>query len=343
MLASTRRRWGLRLLIALGGIAGLAVALRLVADPLAARYARRMFASRDHTSTNFDSVHLSFFPLRVRIDELRVIESEDGDWKAPLFYAKSVSVALRWSSLLLGKPAGHVTVGAPKLTLLPPSARRNSPIGFEQLLPRFPVRIETLEVADGEVLLTLGTGKNAAKIWFHDLHGAIAKGRPDSEVFTGEATGILQKTGKLSLDLTVHPAADSPTFSVRAELRALEMRDMYELLAAKADLQASRGEIAMSADLGCVSGVLSGTVKTVLENPELRPIGDSVSGGIKAAMVAAGVAARAEKAGGDRTLTTVVPVRGKLSDPIGQLLAALLDSIQDSFAQGLMHGFDRRR
>jgi hypothetical protein len=75
----------------------------------------------------------------------------------------------------------------------------------------------------------------------------------------------------------------------------------------------------------------------------LRPLGDGVTDGIKAALMASAVAARAENDDGDRTLTTVVNVHGKLGDPVGEQLARILDSIRDSFEHGMMQGFDEAR
>ncbi len=340
MIAKTKRRWGVRLLIALGAIAVLVLVMRLVADPMATRYVRKILDRQEETSAHFRGVHLTFFPPGGRIDRLKVIERADVERKAPLFYAERVSVELSWSSLLRGKPSGRVVVESPKITLLPPSARRNSPREFQQLLPRSPIRIESVEVTDGEMLIPVGKGKDATKVWLHDLRATIARQHSDTDVFAGETSGTFQKTGKLNLDLTVDTAASSPTFSVQVGLRSLEIRDMSELLAAKSGLQASSGEVAMRADLECAKGILSGTVKTELENPVLRPVGGGVTGGIKAALMAAGVAVRGEKEDGDRTLTTVVPFRGKLGDPVGEQLTALLDSICDSFENGMMHGFD---
>jgi hypothetical protein len=329
-----------RLLIAVGAIAVLVLVVRLVADPMATRYVRKILDRHDDTSAHFRGVHMTFFPPGGRIDRLKVVESVDVELKAPLFYAERVSVVLSWSSLLRGKPIGRVVVESPKITLLHSSARRNSPREFQQLLPRSPIRIESVEVTDGEMLIPVGKGKNATKVWLHHLRGTIARQRSDTDVFAGEATGILQKTGKLKLDLTVDTGASTPTFSVQAGLRSLEILDMSALLAAKSGLKATSGEIAMRADIECGKGILSGTVKTEIENPVLRPVGGGVTGDIKAALMAAGVAVRAEKENGDRTLTTVVPFRGKMGDSVGEQLTALLDSIRDSFEKGMMHGFD---
>jgi hypothetical protein len=50
LIAKTRRRWGVRLMIALGAIAVLVLVMRLVADPMATRYVRKILDRHDETS-----------------------------------------------------------------------------------------------------------------------------------------------------------------------------------------------------------------------------------------------------------------------------------------------------
>jgi hypothetical protein len=112
---STARRWGVRLLIALGAITGLAVVVRIVADPVATRYVRRMLASHGHSASQFDNVHVTFFPPVLRIERLNVVERAGVDWKTPLFYARRVSIALSWRSLCYALSATGLPTGSKRL------------------------------------------------------------------------------------------------------------------------------------------------------------------------------------------------------------------------------------
>ena len=77
-----------------------------------------------------------------------------------------------WRQLIRGHVVGQVRMENPKLVALrqherkaekaPEAARRCS----EEM---FPLKLDLLEIVDGEVLLGIGKGKRAPQLWLHDL------------------------------------------------------------------------------------------------------------------------------------------------------------------------------
>ena len=231
-------RWRRRLLIALGVVAGLMIIGRLVLDPLADRYLRRTLARGKNMQATFSSLHISVIPPAAEVWNFKLIEKPGGRWDEPLMYSQYTRASVLWRQLIRGHVVGQVRMENPKLVALRQHERKaeKAPEAAEEAEEMFPLKLDLLEIVDGEVLLGIGKGKQAPQLWLHDLdlvanNMATKKALMEGEPSTLKLTGYVQRSGKLKATAEMDPFAKQLTFSTKGSLVGLKAEELYAFLA----------------------------------------------------------------------------------------------------------------
>jgi hypothetical protein len=337
-------RW---LLVTLGIAVLLLVIIRIVLDPIATHYARRALNQGDGFRGALSGVHVSIVPPGARIDHLKIIDLPKGKWEDPLYYFQSIRASILWREILHGHLVADVVVNRPKLLL---KSHREEESGkkaatvSEQLEALSPLRVDRLEVNGGELLVARGTGDKAAQLWVHDAdlvaeNLATRKALMEGEYAKLRGSARIQRSGKLTLATNMDPFAKGLTFSGKAALRDLELRELYAFTSDRTDLRATKGTIDLFADLRARNGELSGGVKPVLKNVEVKSASKDLGDKIKAGLADAAIHLVSKQEGGDRKVATVVPLKGKVSDVHAQMVPTILGVIRNAFVEGLSSGF----
>jgi hypothetical protein len=341
--------WRRRLVVIAGVVVALLVVGRLVLDPIATRYTRGKLAGLSGYKGTFDRLHVSVIPPRIDITRLKVVESPEGKWKEPLFYADHQRTSILWRRLLDGMLVARTRINGMKVVLVrqhEKKAKKELPGVGLQLENLSPLKMDRLEIHDGELLFAERPSKDAPRLWVHRIEAtvanlvtrkALARGRP----ITAEVRAVIQRSGKVRGSLTADPFAVGPTFSGKVALDGLDLRDLHGFLAEKSDLQAVRGELEAFADFRVRNGKLEGGVKPVLRNLEIRAAGNNVFDRMKAWFVDKAVDIAEDDVPGRHAVATVIPLRGKLSNPEAQLWPAALGVVRNAFVVALESGFAR--
>jgi hypothetical protein len=321
--------------------------IRLALDPLAAHYTRQALSSGAGFRGTFSGVHISIIPPAFEIQRLKIIEYPKGKWEDPIYYFENTHVSILWREILRGHLVADAKLDRPKILLVSKQEKKSSKkaksIG-EQLEAMFPLRVDRLEVDRGEVLLARGTGDKAPELWIHEAdliahnlatRKALAEGEPSRL----EGTARVQRSGKLGLTFAMDPWAKAPTFSGKAALRDLALRELYAFIAEKTDLQATQGTIDLFAEIICKNGIISGGVKPVLKNVEVKSVGKGLGERLRGALADAAIHLASNEEHGDRRVATVIPLKGKLSDVHTQLVPTILGVVRNAFVEGLASGF----
>jgi hypothetical protein len=344
--ARTAPRWRRRLLIGLGVLVALLIAGRLLLDPLADRYLRRTLAKGDKMQGTFTSLHISLFPPAAEIWNFKLIEKPGGRWDEPLMYAQYTRSSLLWRQLLRGHLVGQVRMENPKLVMLRQHERKaeQAPGAAEEATALFPLKLDLIEIVDGEVLLGIGKGKRAPQLWLHDLelvanNMATQKALMEGEPSTLKLTGYVQRTGKLKATAEMDPFAKQLTFATKGSLTGLKAQELYAFLEHASDLKAESGEIDVFFEAHANSGALRGGVKPIVKNLEIRSDTKNLGDKIKAALADTAVELLSDDLPGRDAVATTIPIRGKIDDPRAQLLPTVLGVIRNAFVAGLSAGF----
>lgn len=343
-------RWERRGLIALGALAVLAVLVRLLLDPIATRATRKGLDGMEGFRGDFERVHVTLFGPGYTITHLKLIEEPGGSWKTPVFYADSVHVGVAWRQLLHGKIVAAARIVEPKIAVIErpgpekPKTKKAAPDLSKQLQGVLPMELARIEIVRGEILYRDLTEPRHPELWVHKLEVAaenlptrakMAGGRPT----TLTASGLVGKSGDLTLFVSADPFASPLGFGGRFELVGLRVAELHDFIAPKTELQTPKGTLDLFAEFTAKNGRIHGGVKPVLKNVEVRPAKPGVVAKVKAWFADEAVEVASDRVPGRNAVATVAPIEGRLADPDVQLWPAIFGVVRNAFVEGLASGF----
>jgi len=292
-------------------------------------------------------------PPSYQITRLKLF-AEKGDGlpasKVPVLYVERAYFAVSLAELLRAELSVSLRLESPKLTLQQPAAAqepakpKREPDLSAQLAELPPLRVSRVEVLDGELLFRLVQSDRKPKLWIHGLEltaqnlgtrRAQTNGRPA----TVSSRAIVGRSGELNLFVSADPLSSPVSFAGEASLRGLQAAELYEFLAASADLQASKGTIDLFASFTSKNGLVTGGVKPVLKNLEIRAVDDAFGDRAKAWLADQAVELASDRVPDRNAVATTIPIKGKLIGPDIQLWPAVLGVVRNAFVAGLQSGF----
>lgn len=207
-----------------------------------------------------------------------------------------------------------------------------------------PIRLDRLEVLNGELVIKDERERNAPEIWVHDVDLTMENFASNRELSDGEPTilamsATLQNTGALSLFVSSDPLALPPHFAGTMAVERLQLQDFHELIVAKAGVQIPRGELEVAATFTSREGRVRGGIKPELRGVEVKAAEKGLGNKLKAGLADAAISlAESDKEEGEK-VATIIPIRGKLESPDVQFWPALLGVVRNAFVEGLAGGF----
>jgi hypothetical protein len=341
-----RRRRARTLLYVLGALVVLVVVVRLVLDPLAAWGTRRALAKTQGFKAAFSDVHISLLPPAYEIHRFKIIETPKGRWDEPLFYVERAQVSVFWRELLRGHVVARVLLQRPKGVAVrrhEEKAEKGVSIG-KQLEQIAPLRMDRLEIEDGEALIGQGKGDKAPQLWVNNVNLVASNLATRKALMEGEPAvlymrGRIQRSGALTVEGSMDPWATKPTFTVESALKGLDVKELYEFLAQNAEMRPASGTINLYAKLKSRNGVLTGGVKPVLENIELEAAKEDLVTRLKTFLADTALEILSDDQPGRDAVATVIPIKGTLDQPDVQLLPTVLGVVRNAFVIGMASGF----
>jgi len=340
--------WPRRLLIIGLVLLALVVAIRLALDPVAAHFTHKALNEAEGIRGDFESVHVSIFPPGYQIHELAIIEQPGGDWKRPLLRAERAAVELEWRRLLSAELSTRLRIEEPKVIFVkrpaPPQPKKPLPDLDAQLRALIPARVDRIEVVRGEAVYRDATTKGHPDLGVSRIEVAaenlatrpkLSSGRPA----TVSLSALLGKSGDLSAFVSVNPFADQLEFAGNAAVRGWKVAELYEFEKAAADVHTPQGTLDVFAEFTAKNGAISGGVKPVLKNVEVRPAKDDLGTTLKAWVADTALDLFSDRVPGRNAVATVVPIKGRLDDPKAQVWPTVLSVIRNAFVQGISSGF----
>jgi hypothetical protein len=351
-LRARHGRGARRAVVVLAILIGLMVAIRMVLDPLATHATRKAIAGMKGFDGEFQRVHVTIFSPGYTITRVKLIEVPGGSWRQPLFYAERVHVGLDMRELLHGRLLAGLRVEQPKVIVVqrptPPTPKKKAPPAAPDLSTQLskitPLRVGRIEVVGAEILFRDAAAKGEPELWVHRLDAAVenlatrpklAGGRPT----TVSAHGTLGRSGGLTLFVSADPFAQPLAFAGRCELRGLDARELYDFIAPEMKMQVTKGEIDLFAEFTSRAGEITGAVKPVLKNIDVKAVEPGFWNRVKADLADSAVKLASDRVPGRNAMATTVPIKGNISKPDVQLWPAVFGVIRNAFIEGLASGF----
>lgn len=338
----------------------LVVLLRIFLDPLATWGTRKGLAELKGFSSDFGDVSVSLFPIKYSITQLKLFEEPPGRKGPPLLYAERIEVGVSFLNALRGRVIGALRIEKPKISyVIRKPVKQEVEETAEKVVPPFerlvqalesfpPTRLNRVEILNGEVLLEDQREPEAPSIWLHAMDMTMENLASTRPLSLGQATlialsGTLQKTGQVSLFLSLDPLTLPPHFAGRFQVKGLELNDFYSLIKSKAGVALPKGTFEMFASFKTERGLIEGGVKPVLTGLDAEPAEKGIGPRIKSALtdVAFDIfkSEKDEDPEGKEKVATVIPIRGDLSGPEVQVWPTVLGVIRNAFVEGLAGAF----
>jgi hypothetical protein len=344
-----RRRWYRNPIFWIAFVVAIGVVIRLVLDPIATHFTRKALAESPDYRGTFERVHVSILPPGYEIHRLVLRERDAPAAREPFVRVESARGQVDWHELLHGRLAARLRVDDPKISIVKtapsekkPPARPPSP--RRELQKQRALRIERIEVRGGEVNYRDLTEKGHPDLWLHDFEVAVenlatrpalSHGRP----VTVSATGMVGRSGHLTAFLTANPWAEGLTFAGRVELRDLPTAELYAFVEPKTGVQVPQGTIDLFVEFEARDGEITGGVKPVLKNVKVRPADDDLGDRLKAWAADKTLKIFSDRVPDRNAVATVVPIKGRITDPDIQIMPAVLGIVRNAFVEGVRSGF----
>jgi hypothetical protein len=355
------------LAVVLAAILLVAVAVRLVLDPLATSRTRRVLAGLEGMDARFSRVHVTLLDLSYEIDGLRIEKRAAEGERLPFFEARSIRLGLLGRELLHGTLVGRVDLERPRLNLVqatdtkgpgeaakpegdeqPRNARahaagqevQETPTLGRKLRELLPFRLDRVQVRDGAVLWVDAREPEKPSLWFHGIEATLenfatrpALARREPTVLA--ARGTLQRTGRASIFATADPLAKKLTFAGQGRLEALELADLESLLASKSDVVPDKGTVDMSLRFRAEDGMLSGGIRPLLKGVQTRPGKPGPVPKLKSFLADTTLNIFKDEVPGRNAVASTIPIEGRVDDPELQLVPTILGVVRNAFVRGL--------
>ena len=352
--------------ITLGVVVALIVVIRLILDPLATHETRKALNQLKGFQGDFERVHVTIFGPGYDITRLKLVEAplaaaRDPDpghagkadvlEREPLIYVERLHVGVSWRELLHLRLVANLRLEEPKITITQkatPAPKTPKTIPAPDLSAQLEkvteLKVDRIDLLEGEILFREASGPRRQELWVHHLELVaqnlatrphLARGR----AATVSAHGLVGNSGRLNLFVSADPFASPLSFAGQVSVQGLEAAELYAFIEPKLHLQAGQGTIDVFAEFVSKQGLLTGGVKPVLKNIEIRPTDDGPWNRLKAWLADKTVETASDRVEGRNAVATTIPIKGKLTDPDIQLWPTVLGVIRNAFVQGLTSGF----
>jgi hypothetical protein len=316
-------------------------------DPIAAHFTHKELNVSETVRGDFQSVHVTLLAPGYEIRRLKVIEDQGGDWRHPLFYAEHARVTLDWRRLLHAELTARLRLDRPKsvLSAQPGKATKAKSPDLEAKLEKMiPARVERIEIREGELLYREVTAPRHPELWLHDIELAaenlstrerLAHGRPA----TVSARATLGKSGTVTLFASADLFKAKPDFSGNLALRGWKAAELYDLEEPATKLRSPTGTFDLFAEFKARGGAISGGVKPLLKNVEVKQTEDVLGNKLKAWVADQGLHLFSDRVPGRNAVATTIPIQGRVDQPDVQIWPTILGVLRNAFVEGICASF----
>ena len=322
------------------GAAG--VGAHLAAKPLARWQTRRWLSGLHGMRGDFLDARLSFFPLVYGISRLKLIQPAR-QTREPLVYAEGISLQLLWGPLLAGHLVVRIQCQGMKVVLEQPGP--GTPTRLPDLPSLVPVAllVDRVQAKDGEVLYVWIHQKGQPTMWFHGIEATLENvgSRPQvaSGLMTLAATGIVQRSGRMSVVVLADPYATPLTFRGEASLQGFDVSQMNALIDSQRGVKLSPGVFSLQMTFESNAGRLEGRVDPHLVSSEVIAQDSKLASGLTAFFGRISMAISPQPDG--TTASGAILVRDELTEPSRQLLPSMEKVVENGFLLGLQESLRR--
>ena len=211
----------------------------------------------------------------------------DGDVPVPFVSVKTIDFSLAWKALFHGNLAGKVVLEEPTINFVTGgnAAQQQTSIDKswqDRVKELFPLRIERLQMTDGEIHFRNYHTDPPIDIFLHKIF-LVATNLTNSKRFTHtlkatiDAHAEAMSTGDLRMHMVVDPLGTGKTFEMQLELKHLALTELNDFFRHYLAVEMKQGTLSLYMEGAAENSKFAGYVKPLLEKPDLVKIKENAS------------------------------------------------------------------
>jgi hypothetical protein len=345
------RPWHRRTLIAVLVVAVVLLVARLIAPHYVRRAVDRRLGQIPGYSGHVEGIVLHFWRGAYRIDGMTIVKNGNkvGD---PFFSADRIDFSVAWKEIFHGRLVSQIYVKNGHLTFLRGPDEESSQLTADKrwqdvINDLFPIDITYLDIQGGVLRFVDTTHTPRVDIAVRDLKVTATglQNRPsgDGDEFPAkiDIKGVTIGDGQFHLFTKAEPLADKAHFQLAMELRKVSLPALNDFLKAYANVEVSKGQFEVFAQMAMANEHYEGYVKPFLSDLSFDDIKDenqSLGHKVWKAIVA-GIANLAKNKDSNQVATRI-PFSGEANGLDIHMWKSIENGLHHGFIKALPKGFE---
>jgi hypothetical protein len=340
-----------RLWLWIGAAVVLLLAVRIALPYAICKAINHRLAKVEGYAGRIDDVDLQLFRGAYRIDGVSIKRREQSRLE-PFFSAETVDFSLAWGELFHGRFVSDILLVAPELELAhsgePVDAPEEGRRWQDVIQDIFPIEITHLEIRRGVLAYVDATSTPRVNISLRELD-AVATGLRNQP--TGEsgplpasikARGTTIGGGRFDLSVRGDPLAAQPRFTLKLDLKDVELVALNDFLEAYANVDVSAGKFQLYVEVNAADGRFEGYAKPFLDHVEFTNISDQNQGLFRRMWESLVSTVSTIVKNDDRDqVATRIPFAGEFGKTDVGVWSTIVHLVRHGFGRALFEGWDQ--
>lgn len=259
----------------------LLLGFRIALPGIAKKHINKQLDSIEGYHASIEEVRMRLYRGAFQIHGLYIIEEASSDTTIPMVHLPMMEFSIEWRALFDGRVVGEVFMDSPQLNLTRPQSGKEEAVSgyriafFETVQELNPIQLNTFEVVHARMAYRDPTAQPEIDVALENLNiMARNLGNVKDEGTALPASISLNATamgnGSLNIDGGLNLLKATPDFDIDFKLEKAEIKDFNNLSDHHAGLEAESGLLFFYLEAAAADGKLTGYVKPVIENLNIK-------------------------------------------------------------------------
>jgi hypothetical protein len=264
------RRKKRRILKISGIILLILLVVRLALPYVVLKYVNKVLSEMNGYYGHVEDIDIHLWRGAYTINQLR-IDRKEKNIKTPFFKAEQIDLSVEWKAIWQGALVGEIKMIDPVLNFVASAPNGEQNDWREPVKKLFPLKINRLQVINGEVHYKDYTSSPDVDLYMRDVAANVSN-LTNSEklsktlVANLDAHGKVMDHGHFKLNLKLDPYANEPTFDLNASVDKLKATELNNFFKAYGKFDVQDGTIGLYMEAAASKGKIKGYVKPIIEN-----------------------------------------------------------------------------
>lgn len=270
-----KRRWLRALLFRVLALAVALLAARLALPSYLQSYVNKVLDQSTDYDGRVGEIDLHLWRGAYAIHDLKIVKTTH-TVPVPFFESRLVEFSIDWRTLVRGQARGKIHMQSPRINFVHAPSAGDTQTGADQpwlsiIHDLFPFRIDSAEIADGEVRFRTFHTDPQVDVYLSDVKGAVTnltnvENITDPLLARVKARGAAMEGGRFELDMSLDPQSHRPNFTLAARLLDVDVIRLNSLARAYGDFDFESGSFDFVAEVAITDGYMQGYAKPLFRD-----------------------------------------------------------------------------